>query len=674
MKAKSTSETTLESPSAQTTARLLESASEVRDVVKSSFSKKFVFDIETDGLLDVCTKMHVFGFMEAFKGDKVYVINEPFLVEVLFEAAEVLIAHNCICFDFPAIEKLFGIKFEKQVIDTLGLSYYLWCDRSQHGLESWGKELGIEKPEIEDWENLSFEEYCFRVEEDVKINQLLFQKQANYLAKIYANGGSVDKAINFVNFKMKCLKMQEENPFLLDVEGAEKFIEELSSLKDEKINNLAKVMPSVKKFRKKSKPKVMTKKDGSLSAQGEAWLNLLQERGLPADYEGDIEVFQKEEEPNPNSDIQVKDWLFSLGWEPCTYKHYRDKATNKTKKVEQIREDGDLTPSVAKLVEKEPAIKELDDLGIISHRISFVQAMLESVDSNNQIVASAHGLTNTLRLRHRRPLANIPSKKKAYGKEIRSLLKAPKGCVVVGSDVVSLEDSSKQHLIFPIDPQYVKEQQTDGYDPHLAVAEIAGYVTGEEVEFYKWYKKTFEGSENLPTEEQKKMFEAIDLQRSKGKTTNFAATYSVGASTLARSAGISKEEAEELLQGYWKKNWAVKIVAINQHIETIDGQMWLLNPVSDIWYSLRYEKDIFSTLNQGLGDYIFNCYLGYAIKEGLNITAQFHDELIAIVKQGEEEKAKEILKKAIRKTNKVLKLNVEIKVDVQVGENYYEVH
>src|SRR5690554_4890089 len=99
MKAKNTSETTSESPLVQTTARLLESASEVRDVVKASFSKKFVFDIETDGLLDVCTKMHVFGFMEAFKGDKVYVINEPFLVEVLFEAAEVLIAHNCICFD-----------------------------------------------------------------------------------------------------------------------------------------------------------------------------------------------------------------------------------------------------------------------------------------------------------------------------------------------------------------------------------------------------------------------------------------------------------------------------------------------------------------------------------------------------------------------------------------------
>ena len=129
MNQKNTSETTSESPSVQTTAILLESASEVRDIVKASFSKKFVFDIETDGLLDGCTKMHVFGFIEAFEGDQVYVIVEPFLVEVLFEAAEVLIAHNCICFDFPAIEKLFGIKFENQVVDTLGLSYYLWCER-----------------------------------------------------------------------------------------------------------------------------------------------------------------------------------------------------------------------------------------------------------------------------------------------------------------------------------------------------------------------------------------------------------------------------------------------------------------------------------------------------------------------------------------------------------------
>ena len=34
-----------------------------------------------------------------------------------------------------------------------------------------------------------------------------------------------------------------------------------------------------------------------------------------------------EERGNPNSNDQVKDWLYSLGWKPRTYKFTRDKAT-----------------------------------------------------------------------------------------------------------------------------------------------------------------------------------------------------------------------------------------------------------------------------------------------------------------------------------------------------------
>lgn len=469
----------------------MRSVNHLKTIVTQSFSSKFVFDIESDGLLDEATKVHVFAFTEAFHGGEVFVIlgEDISLIEELFDLSDAMIAHNCVGYDLPLLEKLYGIKYDKEVIDTLGLSYYLWCDQAKHGLEYWGRFFGKEKPEVEDWENSSIEVYIDRVVSDVKINQMLFKRQVDYLAKIYSDGGNVDRAIRYVTFKMRCLMLQEKTPFVLDVERAKALLEEWTKIRDEKVESLKKVMPTVIKTRPKSKPKSMTKKDGSLSHYGEEWISLLQERGLPADHEETIQVFLREEEPNPNSGPQVKGWLYSLGWEPCTFEHKRDKSTNKVRKIEQIRDEGELVPSVKKLIHKEPAIKELEDLTVITHRIGFVEAMLDSVDSEGRITAGAHGLTNTLRFRHSRPLTNIPSKKRPYGEEIRSLLLAPEGKVLIGSDVSGLEDTSKLNLIYEKDREYVEAQMGEGYDAHLEMAKAAGYVTQDEIDFYKWYKE-----------------------------------------------------------------------------------------------------------------------------------------------------------------------------------------
>jgi hypothetical protein len=87
-------------------------------------------------------------------------------------------------------------------------------------------------------------------------------------------------------------------------------------------------------------------------------------------------------------------------------------------------------------------------------------------------------------------LANIPGVDKPWGKEIRSCIIAPDGYVICGSDMVSLEDTSKRHFIQPLDPDYVAEMQQEGYDPHLSLAVFAGVITLEEYRFYQWYQET----------------------------------------------------------------------------------------------------------------------------------------------------------------------------------------
>jgi len=133
-------------------------------------------------------------------------------------------------------------------------------------------------------------------------------------------------------------------------------------------------------------------------------------------------------------------------------------------------------------------------------------------------------------------------------------------------------------------------------------------------------------------------------------------------------------EAQALLDAYWKRNWSVKAFSDAQKIRRIGDEMWIQNPVSKFWHTLRYEKDVFSTLNQSTGAYCFDKWLAYYLSARPNIIGQFHDESINIVKKGDEELHKATLIAAMDKLNKELKLNVELGIDVQFGNKYSEIH
>ena len=51
-----------------------------------------------------------------------------------------------------------------------------------------------------------------------------------------------------------------------------------------------------------------------------------------------------------------------------------------------------------------------------------------------------------------------------------------------------------------------------------------------------------------------------------------------------------------------------------------------------MWYSLRFDKDRFSTLNQGTGAYCFDTWVKYILSKRPQLTGQFHDEVILEIK------------------------------------------
>lgn len=302
----------------------------------------------------------------------------------------------------------------------------------------------------------------------------------------------LERFLLYLQFKMECAAYQEQNPVRLDMGRVLKNIEELEAIQSEKVEQLKQVMPKVPKTVKRNKPKVMFKKDGTLSANGEKWLKLLKEHKLPPTHKGPVEVVQEYAEPNPNSTDQVKSWLYSLGWKPCTHKYLRE-SDGSERKIEQVRKDGELTPSVVNLKDKAPEVEILEGLTVVQHRLGIFKGFRDTAlgpdsEGNYWIKAEIGGLTNTLRFKHKKPLVNLPGVDKPWGEEIRGCLIAPEGYEIVGADMVSLEDTTKRHYMQPLDPDYVEEMSQDGYDPHLNLALFAGDITQEEYDFYGWYE------------------------------------------------------------------------------------------------------------------------------------------------------------------------------------------
>ena len=468
--------------------------------------------------------------------------------------------------------------------------------------------------------------------------------------------------LKYLHFKIECMQYQIENPIRLDYDLAVKCRDELLLQQEEKVEQLKFVMPKVKKMKWQNKPKSTHKKDGTLSVAGTNWYNALKENGIsPASREAKkldrLKVFDCWVEPNPNSVDQVKSWLYDLGWKPCTFKFDRNKETGEERQIPQVRKDGELTPSVLRLKGDTPEVEILEGLTIIQHRLGVFQGFIDCAverDGKHYLAAEIGGLTNTLRFKHKKPLVNLPGVDKPWGEEIRGCLIADEGQVIVGADMVSLEDTTKRHYIYPLDPDYVEEMSQEGFDPHLDLALHAGAITEQQLQDH------VDGKQDL------------SLLRKKYKAANYSCVYGVGAAKLSRETGMSLKEARQVIEDYWKRNWAVRKVASQQYTKEVGGYTWLKNPVSGFYHELRCDKDRWSTTNQSTAVYIFDSWLARARLYGYNGQGQFHDETLASV--AKESHTREALQQGVEKLNNDLTLNVPFGIDIKFGQTYAEVH
>lgn len=707
-----------------------------------NWQKATVADLESDGLLREATKIHVVC-CQMVNGKRVTIKGSDHdrikaFLNYHLDNEIPLVIHNGISFDVVLLEKLLGMDLSKlMVIDSLAISWYLNFNRQRHGLGTFHEDYGIEKPPVEDWQNLTYEEYAHRCSEDVKINVALWEDLKERLTELYTlaqeqidNGSvggkrmsedeviyldqfvgqsvekAVDRLLTFLMFKMDCAKLQEQTGWDVDIELLESSIQQLTEEGEKAKAELESVMPQVPKYAERKAPAKPYKKNGDLSASGEAWeqvkklikANQVDEFGSPmvkpSAKEGCVKVLTGYEPPNGNSPDQIKAFLYSKGWEPQSFKYERDEeafsawiakkpregarreawtawknAKPEDRAIPQITVQGDegkeLCPSLEELAEEVPEIKVYAKYCVLKHRLGVLNGFKRDM-YEGKLQARIKGFTNTLRVQHAE-IVNLAGVDKPYGKIVRGVLVAGRGKVSVGSDLSSLEDRTKHHFMLPHDPEYVATMQEDDFDPHILMALTAKMVTQEEFDEFKKGNKSANAK----------------AARKKGKTTNYASVYNAGPDKIAIAAGVTKAEGKVLHEAYWKLNWAVKAIADEQVVITDRfGNKWLVNPINGFCYALRKESDRFSTLAQGTGSFFFDMWVDNILNEMQNrygrktLTASFHDENVLVIRdlQKYKDEIKEIISMSIDKVNETFKLRRKLGCETQYGQRYSEIH
>lgn len=701
-----------------------------------------VADLESDGLLREATKIHVLccqmadGKSVSIRGSDHERIKAFFQYHIDNEVPVVF--HNGTTFDVVLVEKLLGIDLSKlMLIDTLALSWYLNFNRMKHGLGTFHEDYGIEKPAVDDWENLTYEEYEHRCKEDVRINVALWNDLKDRLVDMYTIaqseidagnvggkrmsedeeiyidrfvGGSVDEAIDrlltFLMFKMDCARLQEDTGWEVDVELLETSIEKLTKEGAEAKAELESVMPIVPKYSDRKAPAKPFKKNGELSASGVAWEEIKKlieqdakdEFGHPmvkrSEKDGVVKLLTSYDQPNGNSPEQIKAFLYSKGWVPQTFKYERDEEAFNKWVASKPREGANHNAwNVWK--ESRPEDRAIPQITVAGDE---GKELCPSLEELAEEVPEIRVYAKYCVLKHRLGVLN-GFKRDLYNGKLQARINGFTNTLrVQHAEIVNLAGVDKLY------GKIVRGVLIAGEGKISVGSDLSSLEDRTKHNFMLPYDPDYVATmqeddydphvlmaltAGMITQDEFDAFKKgeksanVKAARKKGKTTNYASVYNAGAAKIAQAAGIPLKEGKILHEAYWKLNWAVKAIAEEQCvIKDSRGNKWLVNPINGFCYALRKESDRFSTLAQGTGSFFFDMWvdnildLMYKKYGKKTLTASFHDENVLVIKdlQKYKDEFSVIIKDALNIVNDTYKLRRKLGCETQFGQRYSEIH
>lgn len=701
-----------------------------------------VFDLESDGLLNEVSKIHVIACklkdkpINLIRGDNHTQIKK--FLQWHLDKKIPLVAHNGISYDIPAMEKILEIDLsELMVIDSLALSWYLNPHRLKHGLGTFHEDYGIEKPPVDDWTGLTYEEYAHRCTEDVKINTALWEDLMDRLEDLYMRaqveidsgsvggkrmfdgeeiyldrfvGDEVENGVNriltFLMFKMDCARLQEKTRWLVDEELLDSSIATLSEEGIKAKAELESVMPIVPKYTDRKAPAKPFKKNGELSESGKNWEEVkklvaskrVDEHGnpmtKPSDKEGVVKVLTSYEEPNGNSPTQIKAFLFSKGWVPQTFKYERDDVAF-SKWIASKPREGSPRGAWTRWKDARPQERAIPQITIGGEE---GKELCPSLEDLAEEVPEIRVYAKYCVLKHRLGVLNgfksnmydgkLQARINGFTNTLRvqhaEIVNLPGVDKLYGDIVRGVLIAGKGRVSCGSDLSSLEDRTKH----HFMLPHDPDYVsTMQDPDFDPHILMAL--TAKMVTEKEYEDFKAgiksdnAKASRKKGKTTNYASVYNAGAAKIAQAAGVSEEEGKILHTAYWELNWSVKAIAEEQVVITDrQGGKWLVNPINGFCYALRKESDRFSTLAQGTGSFFFDMWVDNILEAQQakwgkkTLTGSFHDEQVLVIKDNEKFKAqvKQIIADAIEKVNVDFKLRRKLGCETQFGQRYADIH
>jgi DNA polymerase-1 len=396
---------------------------------------RYVYDIETDGLLDTVSKIWLLVIINADTYERKCYSDYDDELESLnkgldeLHKADVLIGHNIIGYDNVVLKQLTGWepKGTQTIVDTWILSMLNQYKREhKHGLEGWGSKLGFAKLEFNEFNNYSKDmlTYCIR---DVELNVKVYKVLAEEALKLIKTNALYKKGIEI---EMEFAKIEAEiqhKGWMFNMAEAQTLLTNINNKLDA-IESVLEPKIGMRCIKLDKEPKEPAwRKDGCYTVNTAKHFGYELTRGREDRPIAGAYTRISFEQGKVGSIEVVKDWLYSLGWVPDEWN------------VEKIN---------GKFVNKSPKITEssLEKLGpdamlvseyyTIRSRKGILEGWIDAVKQSKD--QRLHGRmwtigTPTFRCRHEL-VANLPSVDSVYGREMRGLLTCENGTTIVGAD------------------------------------------------------------------------------------------------------------------------------------------------------------------------------------------------------------------------------------------------
>ena len=416
-----------------------------------------MFDIETDGLLQDCTRMWILAAYNLETREMKYWLEGDLGWQEVFNKATLVVGHNILGFDIYALKKLFNYDFPKScnMHDTLIMSQVLNYKRfgnDGHSLARWGEHLAFPKYDFNDWTKFSQEmlDYCLQ---DVRLGARVYDIVLAEYFKTAEKAPQIKHYLRAEHSVAKWCTSASLHGWPFDLKAAHALYEQLEAAMKLAYDALSArlglktvAVDKVKGIVEAKKPKWT--KQGFYDAHTSRWFGVDPCSGFEGEDRMIIgEYCRVEFQPlSLDSVNDVKIFLYRNGWVPTEWNYKHNELTGKKEKTSpKISEDSlEFLGGDGKLYTEFLTAKS---------RFGILKTWIENTDANGMLHGDCMTIgTPSMRARHS-IIVNVPSADSPWGKEMRALFATKPGWKLIGCDSAGNQARGLAHYLG--DPKFI---------------------------------------------------------------------------------------------------------------------------------------------------------------------------------------------------------------------------